>query len=220
MCYFYPSSLRTFPAAISIYESEVMSQLRALRGLKSSQAHPKRFEFALEIPFDWGYDDPYTGSAHHSGGVSVGISDHWLVRHKVQERVDVRHYVICTTDSCPLMMKLSKSSESSSCSWSSCATKITTVDVSVLWNFSCKNFQVIAPCRHLSPTHFSSAWAFLHLESLPDGSTNCSVSPRCLQLPSFTHPSSPSGSSSHHCLPHWLVVSVVNIPIISARKST
>ena len=49
------------------------------------------------------------------------------------------------SNSCPLMKKLSKSSESSSCSRASCATKVTTVGVSTLWNLSCKSFQAFAP---------------------------------------------------------------------------
>ena len=47
------------------------------------------------------------------------------------------------SNSCPLMKKLSKSSESSSCSRASCATKITNVGVSTLWNLSCEGFQAL-----------------------------------------------------------------------------
>ena len=46
------------------------------------------------------------------------------------------------SNSCPRMKKLSRSSESSSCSRASCATKVTTVGVSTLY---CKSFQAFAP---------------------------------------------------------------------------
>ena len=49
------------------------------------------------------------------------------------------------SSSCPPMKKLSRSSESSSCSRASCATKVTTVGVSTFWNLPCKSFQAIAP---------------------------------------------------------------------------
>ena len=61
-------------------------------------------------------------------------------------------------------------------------------------------------CRHLPHSHVSSAWGLLNLESVPERTTHCSVSPWCLQLPSHMHPSATCGSSFHHCSPHWLVV--------------
>ena len=56
-------------------------------------------------------------------------------------------------------------------------------------------------CGHLPHSHISSAWRLLHLESLPDGTAHCSVSPWCLQLPSHLPPSASCSSSSHHCSP-------------------
>ena len=64
------------------------------------------------------------------------------------------------------------------------------------------------PLLYLPHSHVSSARGLLHLESLPDGTIHGFVSPWCLLLPSHMHPSAPCGSSSHHCLPHWLVVRV------------
>ena len=49
------------------------------------------------------------------------------------------------SNSCHLMKKLSKSSAAPSCSRASCATKVTTVGVSTLWNLSCESFQAFAP---------------------------------------------------------------------------
>ena len=59
--------------------------LRLIGGLKNSPAHTEHFWVRIGIPFVWGYADPHTASAHHSGSLSVGISDHWLNGHKVQE---------------------------------------------------------------------------------------------------------------------------------------
>ena len=71
--------------------------LRLIRCLKHSQAHIKHFWVRIGSPFVWGYADPHTVSTQHSRSLSFAISDHWLNGHKLQERFDVRHYVIYRT---------------------------------------------------------------------------------------------------------------------------
>ena len=61
-------------------------------------------------------------------------------------------------------------------------------------------------CRHLQHNHVSAAWWLLHLDSVTDGTTQCSYFLWCLQFLSHMHASPPWASSSHRCLPHWLLV--------------
>ena len=345
--------------------------LRPIEGLKNSPAHTKHFWVRNGIPFVWGYADPHTASSHHSGSLYVGISDHWLTGQKVQESINVRHYVTMwsvqplstsmpavfhwiraaqysssgeanvgpiATDSClppslcllhalsrwpysphllycavsfllqslatcpgrahkkqfPFLGPFLKSRFTTSAteplcplclcavlSWKFCSLFLTSVKFvaglklscitnfhtsfadhwgpsqwrgslrllplppvalwanPVLWWRSYPNPQhpraaveqaeppksplsayphskisfakALKPllhlrCRHRPNSYVSSAWGLLHLESVPDATTYCSVSPICLQLLSHMYSSAPCGSFFHYCSPHWLVV--------------
>ena len=61
-------------------------------------------------------------------------------------------------------------------------------------------------CRHLPHNHVSAAWGLLHLGSVTNGTTHCSYFLWYLQFLSHMHASPPWASSSHRCLPHWLLV--------------
>ena len=68
-----------------------------LIGLRNSQAQAKHSLALIAVLLCLRVCSSPTASAHHSGSLIVAISDRVLNGHKVKERVNVCHYVICAT---------------------------------------------------------------------------------------------------------------------------